>query len=305
MKKLILTIASVLLFSSAVFATDNFTIPNAFNSGETISSQKMNENFNLIENKINNLIGNQQNTSSGQNWVRLGNIQIVSGQEYNVSIVNFEMPFGEPAHLTGNCSNSSYSVNKIIPANTTSFDLGYNCNELVYTIIGIWVAGTTLEENSIILYNTSGEFNPRELRVGLDNTCSEDGNRFTVNYISSCPNISAVIATNNYSMKNSVPLTNSKVYSLNGQLISDNWENLYDGSGTLDKSLNEYGLGSGNFWTGVEDLYGNTSSNNCSNWFYDDGGRYAKIGTLDSSTNWLMSSDGACVSRYKLLCACY
>ena len=53
MKKLILTIASVLLFSSAVLATDNFTIPNAFNSGETISSQKMNENFEALQQKLN------------------------------------------------------------------------------------------------------------------------------------------------------------------------------------------------------------------------------------------------------------
>ena len=56
MKKLILTIASALLFSSAVLATDNFTIPNAFNSGETISSQKMNENFNAIQELLNKLI---------------------------------------------------------------------------------------------------------------------------------------------------------------------------------------------------------------------------------------------------------
>ena len=58
MKNLILTIISAILFSSTVLATtdnssDNFTIPNAFNSGETISSQKMNENFNAIQQKLN------------------------------------------------------------------------------------------------------------------------------------------------------------------------------------------------------------------------------------------------------------
>ena len=56
MKNLILTIISALLFSSAVLATDNFTIPNAFNSGETILSQKMNENFQAIQELLNKLI---------------------------------------------------------------------------------------------------------------------------------------------------------------------------------------------------------------------------------------------------------
>ena len=56
MKKLILTIISAFLLSNVVFATDNFTITNKFNSGETISSQKMNENFNAIQELLNKLI---------------------------------------------------------------------------------------------------------------------------------------------------------------------------------------------------------------------------------------------------------
>jgi len=57
MKNLILTIISAILFSSTVLATtdnssDNFTIPHGFSSGETISSSKMNENFNQLINKI-------------------------------------------------------------------------------------------------------------------------------------------------------------------------------------------------------------------------------------------------------------
>ena len=68
MKKLILTIASALLFSSAVLATDNSSDNNTlhtFSSGETISSSKMNQNFGFVNNyvvksngnKIGNLLG--------------------------------------------------------------------------------------------------------------------------------------------------------------------------------------------------------------------------------------------------------
>ena len=57
MKNLLSAIISVIVFSSAGFAvdnsSDNFTIPHGFNSGETISSQKMNENFNAIQQKLN------------------------------------------------------------------------------------------------------------------------------------------------------------------------------------------------------------------------------------------------------------
>jgi len=56
MKNLILTIISAFLLSNVVFATDNFTIPNKFNSGETISSQKMNENFKAVQDLMNKLI---------------------------------------------------------------------------------------------------------------------------------------------------------------------------------------------------------------------------------------------------------
>ena len=60
MKNLLSAIISVIVFSSAGFAvdnsSDNFTIPHDFSSGETISSQKMNENFNAIQELLNKLI---------------------------------------------------------------------------------------------------------------------------------------------------------------------------------------------------------------------------------------------------------
>ena len=56
MKNLLSAIISVIVFSSAGFAvdnsSDNFTIPHDFSSGETISSQKMNENFNAIQENL-------------------------------------------------------------------------------------------------------------------------------------------------------------------------------------------------------------------------------------------------------------
>ena len=60
MKNLLSAIISVIVFSSAGFAvdnsSDNFTIPHDFSSGETISSQKMNENFQAIQELFNKLI---------------------------------------------------------------------------------------------------------------------------------------------------------------------------------------------------------------------------------------------------------
>ena len=73
MKNLILTIISAFLLSNAVFATDNFTIPNKFNSGETISSQKMNENFNAIQELLNKLIQlNNLSTEEFKDFVAVG-----------------------------------------------------------------------------------------------------------------------------------------------------------------------------------------------------------------------------------------
>ena len=57
MKHLILTLIAVFLFSSAGFAvdnaSDNLTLPHSFSAGETISSSKMNENFEALKQKLN------------------------------------------------------------------------------------------------------------------------------------------------------------------------------------------------------------------------------------------------------------
>jgi hypothetical protein len=59
MKHLILILIPVFLFSSAGFAvdnaSDNLTLPHSFSSGETISSSKMNENFEAIQEHTNSI----------------------------------------------------------------------------------------------------------------------------------------------------------------------------------------------------------------------------------------------------------
>ena len=73
MKHQILTIISAFILSHAVFATDDFTIPNTFNSGETISSQKMNENFGKIQDLLNKLIQlNNLKTEEFKGFVAVG-----------------------------------------------------------------------------------------------------------------------------------------------------------------------------------------------------------------------------------------
>ena len=73
MKNLILTIISAFLLSNAVFAKDNFTITNKFNSGETISSQKMNENFGEIQDLLNKLVQlNNLRTEEFKGFVTVG-----------------------------------------------------------------------------------------------------------------------------------------------------------------------------------------------------------------------------------------
>ena len=60
MKHLILILIAVFLFSSAGFAvdnaSDNLTLPHTFSAGETISSSKMNENFQKLVDAFNQLL---------------------------------------------------------------------------------------------------------------------------------------------------------------------------------------------------------------------------------------------------------
>ena len=55
MKKILGVVMILGILAIPSYATDNITIPNTFNSGETISAAKMNENFQKLIDKVNKL----------------------------------------------------------------------------------------------------------------------------------------------------------------------------------------------------------------------------------------------------------
>ena len=76
MKKIFALMVSALV-AVHVHATDNITL-HTFNSGETISSSKMNENFSFLNNKINNLSSNTSSSSgSVPKYIITGGNQII------------------------------------------------------------------------------------------------------------------------------------------------------------------------------------------------------------------------------------
>ena len=109
MKKIFFLGFISLFLTFKAFCSDNITIPHQFSSGEIISSSKINENFNLIESKINS----QTFVNAEANWIKIGNLQIVSGQEYNTSQITIAYPFAKPAHLTGVCTGGN-EINTIL-----------------------------------------------------------------------------------------------------------------------------------------------------------------------------------------------
>ena len=81
MRKIQGLILMVGVFGMSAFASDNISIPNTFSSGSTISSSQMNENFELIKNKLNQLL---QTLKLVQN----GKMSIDQPGEYTVNFVN-------------------------------------------------------------------------------------------------------------------------------------------------------------------------------------------------------------------------
>ena len=65
MKKILCLVVLISVLAINVHASDNITIPNTFNSGETISSSKMNENFSKLVQRINELTSLLSNGSGG------------------------------------------------------------------------------------------------------------------------------------------------------------------------------------------------------------------------------------------------
>ena len=97
MKKILAFMVMIGFLAITTHATDNLTIPNTFNSGETISSSKINENFQTITQGFNK---NQTNKlgANGQNIIDIGNTRIITGTiRMNSGSVklNYDDPFIE------------------------------------------------------------------------------------------------------------------------------------------------------------------------------------------------------------------
>ena len=116
MKHLILILIPVFLFSSAGFAvdnaSDNLTLPHSFSSGETISSSKMNENFEAIAEKINSetQIGNSETQNGKLTLQNPGEVTINFNQAFsNPPIVNVTTDFQSYCGIS-EIQNSNFSL---------------------------------------------------------------------------------------------------------------------------------------------------------------------------------------------------
>jgi len=164
MKLLNLTIISIFLLSSAVFATDNTSF-HVFNSGETISSSKMNENFQRTQTTMDNVDTrfksvednitqlNQQISSleivEDQNSIIIGNTKIIWGiaitqmTDKNFATIYFTIPFSSEPSISvvtrneNNLEGYYYDYNAICNINQCKiYSSTYNNIEYYYTIIG-------------------------------------------------------------------------------------------------------------------------------------------------------------------------
>ena len=155
MKKILGLMVVIGLIAMSTQASDNITIPNIFSSGSTISSSQMNENFDEVKNKMNNLFSSMQNISVGDDWVRIGSIQILTGEytvtddnnrninltkSFNENLVNVSM-----GCVLNNGAKAGSSRAFIISDTISNEDIGYltvvrdNCyvgTTIKYQIIG-------------------------------------------------------------------------------------------------------------------------------------------------------------------------
>ena len=112
--------------------SDNLTIPNTFNYGETISSSKINENFQILADRMNSLI------EIGNGSIVIGNFQIISKVVYNTDTVNFKYPFRDQINANYNCQSdgSSSSGGTNINAGATTFSHWSTCDSLAFSAQG-------------------------------------------------------------------------------------------------------------------------------------------------------------------------
>ena len=107
MKKILGLMVMIGIFGLHAQATDNLsdnlTIPHTFNSGETISSSKVNENFQALSGRINDLI------QTGDGWVIIGNYQIVNSTSSNTDTITFKYAFKEDTNASVSCKTGGSS----------------------------------------------------------------------------------------------------------------------------------------------------------------------------------------------------
>jgi len=171
MKKLILTIASVLLFSSAVLATDNSSDNNTlhtFSSGETISSSKMNQNFGFVNNYVVKSNGN-----------KIGNLLGISGSQ--ITLLNSKS-FITQINSLGEISENSFAYYKNI-----------NCSGDKYTMAGSFLPGTVFKHSDNLYYiEKDSTFSYSIYYKQEPWGCSESPAEYLVKIIQNDPNITGV-----------------------------------------------------------------------------------------------------------------
>ena len=128
MKKILGLLVMMVLLALPAYSsdnsTDNLTLPNTFNSGTTISSSQMNENFLKLVQKINEL---QQKLLTG--WERK------EGTEYTCSNGTYwyrtvTCSEGKKV-LGGGCYTSSKKIDiyKNYPSSDNKWQCGFECND--------------------------------------------------------------------------------------------------------------------------------------------------------------------------------
>ena len=137
MKKILglVVIILILVFpvSGSDNLSDNLTIPNTFNYGETISSSKINENFQILADRMSSLI------EIGNGSIVIGNFQIISTVVYNTDTVNFKYPFKDQVDADYRCyfvGGGSSGGGTNIDAGATSYSYSSTCERLTFSAQG-------------------------------------------------------------------------------------------------------------------------------------------------------------------------
>jgi hypothetical protein len=102
--------------------------------------------------------------------------------------------------------------------------------------------------------------------------------------------------------------TNAQIESPNGTFLAMDWADLMDG--LIEQDLNSAGLTGLNWWSGVEDEFGNHTdgvSADCNEWTSNsivDGGNYGNLAFFDAT--WMDSlTSAACDQTLTVLCIAY